>query len=150
MQDRPTVEGLLGAIAGFLDEEIVPATDGRRQFLARVASNAVRLVDRELANEESDLAAEWERLQGLLGPAPRPIDRGALRTELRRRTEELCSRIRRGEADEGTALHAALVAHVRRTVHDKLVVTNPAWLAADERRAADADTSAKRERDRET
>ena len=55
MQDRPTVHELLDALGRFLDEEIVPATDGRRQFLARVAANVARMVDRELAAEETQL-----------------------------------------------------------------------------------------------
>ena len=65
MQDRPTVHELLDALGRFLDEEIVPATDGRRQFLARVAANVARMVDRELAAEDTQLVEEWSRLQTL-------------------------------------------------------------------------------------
>ncbi len=47
---------------------------------------------------------------------------------MRRRTEELCARIRAGEADEGPWAEVVL-AHVRATVRDKLSVTNPGLLA---------------------
>lgn len=136
MQDRPTVHELLAAVARFLDEEIVPATDGRRQFLARVAANAVRLVDRELGAEEQSLDAEWQRLDSILGPAELPAKRDDLRAALRRRTDALCESIRAGDADEPSASRAAILSHVRQTVREKLEVSNAAWLAADEGRWA--------------
>ncbi len=136
MQDRPTVHELLDAVARFLDEEIVPATDGRRQFLARVAANAVRLVDRELGAEEQSLHAEWQRLDSILGPAELPATRDDLRAALRRRTDALCESIRAGGADEPSASRAVILSHVRQTVREKLEVSNAAWLAADEGRAS--------------
>ncbi|MEY4951022.1 MAG: hypothetical protein RL698_3233 [Pseudomonadota bacterium] len=138
MQDRPTVHELLDALGRFLDEEIVPATDGRRQFLARVAANVARMVDRELAAEETQLVEEWSRLQTLHAVAtgsppsdPKPGDREALRTAIAGATGELCRRIRAGEVDAGGGLRAAVLDHLRRTVRDKLVVSNPSWLEAD-------------------
>lgn len=133
MQDRPTIHELLDALGRFLDEEIVPATDGRRQFLARVAANVARLVDRELAHEDEQLEAEWRRLVAILGPAPRPDGRDALRAAIAGATDRLCERIRAGEADDGPVRDAVLD-HLRRTVREKLVVSNPAWLAADDER----------------
>ncbi len=138
MQDRPTVHELLDALGRFLDEEIVPATDGRRQFLARVAANVARMVDRELAAEETQLVEEWSRLQTLHAVAtgsppsdPKPGDREALRTAIAGATGELCRRIRAGEVDAEGGLRAAVLDHLRRTVRDKLVVSNPSWLEAD-------------------
>ena len=129
MQDRPTYDELLAAIERFLDDEIVPNSEGARRFHARVALNTIRIVRRELAQEEEQLAAEWAGLEELLGPAERPQSRAALRDAIRGRTEELCERIRRGEADAGP-LRQAVLAHVRRTVRDKLLVSNPGWLGA--------------------
>ncbi|MEI8359992.1 MAG: DUF6285 domain-containing protein [Deltaproteobacteria bacterium] len=138
MQDRPTVHELLDALGRFLDEEIVPATDGRRQFLARVAANVARMVDRELAAEDTQLVEEWSRLQTLHAVAtgsppsdPKPGDREALRTAIAGATGELCRRIRAGEVDAEGGLRAAVLDHLRRTVRDKLVVSNPSWLEAD-------------------
>ncbi len=130
MQDRPTIHELLRSVEGFLRDEIVPATEGRRQFLARVAANAIGLVERELAGETAHGEREWSGLDALLGSAPMPRERDALATAVRARNDVLCARIRAGDFDAG-AQRAALLEHVRRTVRDKLEVTNRAYLEAD-------------------
>ena len=127
MQDRPTMEELLQAVTRFLDEEVVPHLGGSRQFYCRVAANALRTVMRELDHEEAQLAAEWERLNALLSQAPQPSSRAALKQALRQRTEALCERIRRGDADAGL-YRAQVLAHVRASVKEKLQVSNPDWL----------------------
>ena len=128
MQDRPTYHELLAAIERFLDEEIVPNTPGSRGFHARVAANAIRTVRQELAVENEHLAAEWAGLDALLGAAERPLDRKPLREAIATRNTDLADRIRRGDADGG-AFAASVREHVRRTVRDKLSVTNPGLLA---------------------
>jgi hypothetical protein len=130
MQDRPTVHELLRAVESFLRDEVVPATEGRRQFLARVAANAIGLVERELASEAAHAEREWSGLDALLGSAPMPRERDALAAAVRTRNETLCARIRAGELDAAEP-QRALLAHVRRTVRDKLEVTNRAYLEAD-------------------
>ena len=127
MQDRPTYDELLAAVEHFLDSEIVPNVPGSRDFHARVAANAIRIVRRELSNEEDQLAAEWSGLDAVLGPAERPAGREQLRTALRERNEALCTLIRSGDADDGEAARKVL-AHVQRTVRDKLTVSDPALL----------------------
>lgn len=127
MQDRPTIPELLTAVARFLDEELVPHLEGSRQFYTRIAANILRIVLRELASEEGQLVAEWERLHALLPPAERPATLAALRTAIRQRTEELCQRIRQGEADAGPYRDRVL-AHVRETVKEKLLVSHPQWI----------------------
>jgi len=127
MQDRPTFDELLTAIERFLEDEIVPHSEGARRFHARVAANTVAIVRRELAQEEEQLAAEWAGLDELLGLAERPGGRAALREAIRQRTAALCDRIRQGEAD-GEPFRRSVLAHVRRTVRDKLLVSNPGWL----------------------
>lgn len=127
MQDRPTAGELLKAVEHFLDEEIVPNTQGTRQFHARVAANVLRILAREWEQEDGHLAEEWTGLDDLLGPEPRPPSRRALREALARRNEQLCERIRAGEADAGP-FHERTLAHVRRTVYAKLLIDNPAWL----------------------
>ena len=127
MQDRPTVPEFLKAVTQLLDEELVPNLSGSRQFYARVAANVLRIVMRELEHEEEHLAAEWQRLDVLLPPVERPATRAELREAIRRRTEELCQRIRRGDPDTGPYRDQVL-AHVRETVREKLLVNNPGWL----------------------
>lgn len=128
MHDRPTVAELLQAVTLLLDNDLVPNLTGSRQFYARVAANVLRIVMRELQQEEGQLAAEWNGLDALLGPAERPVTRAALREAICGRTEELCERIRQGAADTGP-YREQVIAHVRRTVRDKLLVSNPAWLS---------------------
>ena len=127
MQDRPTYDELLAAVEHFLDTEIVPNVPGSRGFHARVAANAIRIIRRELSNEEDQLAAEWFGLDAVLGPAERPAGRKQLRTALRERNEALCTLIRSGDADDGEAARKVLE-HVQRTVRDKLTVSDPALL----------------------
>jgi hypothetical protein len=127
MQDRPTLTELLQAVTHFLDEEAVPHLTGSRQFYCRVAANVLRTVMRELESEEDQLANEWERLNALLPPRERPSARGALKQAIRQRTEDLCQRIRQGEADAGLYREQVL-AHVRESVREKLIVNNPGWI----------------------
>lgn len=129
MQDRPTYDELLGAIERFLEQEIMPNSEGARRFHARVAVNTIRIIRRELQGEEAHLAAEWAGLDGVLGPAERPAGRGGLRQAIQARTSELCERIRAGDADVGP-FREAVVTHARRTVRDKLLVSNPGWIGA--------------------
>ena len=131
MQDRPSYDELLGAVERFLNEEIMPSVEGSRRFHARVAANVLRIVRRELEREEEQLAAEWAGLCELLGPAESPADRPALREAIRSHTAELCERIQRGDADAG-GIREVVLGHVRGTVRDKLLVTNPGWLGAAE------------------
>ena len=127
MQDRPSYDELLAAVEHFLDTEIVPNVPGSRGFHARVAANAIRIIRRELSNEEDQLAAEWSGLDAVLGPAERPAGRKQLRTALLERNEALCTLIRSGDADDGEAARKVLE-HVQRTVRDKLTVSDPALL----------------------
>jgi len=127
MQDRPTVMEYLQAVTHFLDEEAVPNLTGSRQFYGRVAANVLRAVMRELENQEHDLFAEWERLNQLLPPTERPSSPSALREAIRQRTDELCQRIRRGDADAGP-YRVQVLTHVRECVREKLLVNNPQWI----------------------
>ena len=127
MQDRPNYDELLAAVERFLDDEVVAKSEGSRRFHARVSANVLRIVRRELSHQEEHLEREWAGLEELLGAADRPQSRPALLDALAGRNEELCERIRAGDADDGPFRDAAL-AHVRRTVRDKLLVTNPGWL----------------------
>lgn len=124
MQDQPTILELLDAVRGFLEKDAVEALDGTAKFHARVAANVLAIVMRELELEPVHLAAEWQRLDQLLGVETAPAAPDALRDALRARTEALCARIRAGEADAG-ACRAAVLAHVRATVREKLAIANP-------------------------
>jgi hypothetical protein len=125
VQDRPTVDELLEAVAGFLTADVMPNTSGRINFHARVASNVLQMLRRELEHEEAHLDAEWSGLDALLGPAQRPATLAETRAALEARNRDLAASIRAGDADSGP-FHDALLAQLRRTTYDKLVVSNPA------------------------
>lgn len=127
MQDRPNYDELLAAVERFLDDEVVAKGEGAQRFHGRVAANVIRIVRRELEHEEAQLMSEWQSLDTLLGEAPRPRDRAALRLVLAQRNEELSERLRSGDADDGD-FRDAVLAHVRQVTRDKLTVTNPGWI----------------------
>ncbi len=122
MNDRPTAIELLDAVSRFLRDDAVPALEGHPKYQARVAANVVDIVARELESEERHLTGEWMRLGELLDQkGTAPASREALRTSVRARNEILVARIRDGDADGG-AWRDLVLAHLRRTVSDKLEV----------------------------
>ena len=111
-----------------LDQEVVPNLSGSRQFYGRVAANVLRIVMRELEHAE-DQASRRVAAPGRAAVEP-PSDRPGRRrckTLIWQRTAELCARIRNGEADRGPYREQVL-AHLRQTTHDKLVISNPKWI----------------------
>ena len=130
MQDRPSFDELLEAIQGFLREDVMPNTQGRLSFHARVAGNAIDWIRRELQHEEEHLRREWEGLDGLLGAEPRPATVREMREATTRRNTVLAERIRNGEGDT-PEFQSSLFAHLRTVTRDKLVVSNPRLLEED-------------------
>ena len=112
MQDEPTPEELIKAVADFLRSDIAPVISGHNAFKLRVSINALDLVTRQLALEEGSNTAEAERLSRLLGK------QGSL-TELNR---TLADRIAKGELDLQTP---GLADHLWQTTMDKLAVDQP-------------------------
>ena len=112
MQDEPTQEELIKAVADFLRNDIAPGITGHNAFKLRVGINALDLVARQLKLEEAGDAAEIGRLKQLLGAD------GSL-TELNR---ALADRIAKGEVDLQTP---GLADHLWQTTMDKLAVDQP-------------------------
>jgi hypothetical protein len=130
MQDRPDARELLEAVRGFLEEQVVPALEGTRQFHARVAANVLAIVSRELASGETGLRTEWRRLVTLLDlPAADVPENGAVLVEaVRALNATLAGRIQAGEADAGS-WRPPVVAHLRITSEDRLAIANPKYAA---------------------
>lgn len=144
MNDRPTGVELLRAVEHFLETEAVPGLEGVRRYHARVAANVVAVVAREIETEEAHLRGEWERLGDLLGAEDDPpAEREALREGVRARNESLTERIRAGEADAGE-WRSAVLAHLRRTVAEKLEVARPPRSAGPAARRPRSDKSEER------
>ena len=114
MQDVPTPDQLLAAVAQFLREQAMPQLQGQAAFHARVAANALDIVRRQLALAPAAEAAEAQRLSDLLQADGSLAELNAL----------LCARIASG----AMGLHTpALIAHLWRTTLDKLAVDQPGY-----------------------
>jgi hypothetical protein len=112
LYDLPTASELIGAVAGFLRDEVSPTLSGRLAFHARVAVNVLEMVRRELALGPAATAAESGRLKALLG-------HGGPLAELE---AELCARIAAGEIAPD---NPALIEHLWATTLDTLAVDQP-------------------------
>ena len=82
--DRPTAGELIESVREWLERDVLAATDGRLHYHARVAINALSIVERELVVGPDQQAAHIDRLQ-LLGFA---------------NDAELASAIRSGDLDD--------------------------------------------------
>jgi hypothetical protein len=112
--DKPTAAELVGAVRDFLEQQAMPALEGRAAFHARVAVNALAIVARQLELGPADESAERARLLALLG-RDGPLDE---------QNRELCRRIRAGEVDAHTP---GLLEHLRETTLAKLAVDQPRY-----------------------
>jgi Domain of unknown function (DUF6285) len=114
LQDRPTARELLDAVAGFLEQDVGPLLDTRLRFHARVAANALRILERE-----------WE-----LGPAQRERQRVLLAGLLGRDGEpaalwtELAAAIRAGALD---GRRQEVLAVLREITAQKLAIASPGY-----------------------
>jgi hypothetical protein len=116
MQDEPTPEELISAVADFLRNDIAPAVSGHNAFKLRVSINALDLVTRQLKLEQGSDATEAARLSQLL------VAQGSV-GELNR---VLAERIAGGEIDLQTP---ELAEHLWQTTMDKLAVDQPNYAA---------------------
>jgi hypothetical protein len=107
--DVPSAVDLLRAVREFLERDVVPVTEGRLKFDARVGANVLAMVVRELELGPAMAGAHAQRL-ARLGVE----DDAALARAIR--TGAFDDRL-----DEVTAL-------VRDSVVDKLRVANPAYM----------------------
>ncbi|HLX16158.1 MAG TPA: DUF6285 domain-containing protein [Bradyrhizobium sp.] len=114
MQDEPTPEELIKAVADFLRNDIVPGIGGHDAFKLRVSINALDLVARQLSLAQASDAAEVARLEELLDKQGSLADLNRL----------LAGRIAKGEVDLQTP---GLTEHLWQTTMDKLAVDQPSY-----------------------
>jgi uncharacterized protein DUF6285 len=112
MQDEPTPEELIKAVADFLRNDIAPVVSGHNAFKLRVSINALDLVTRQLALEQAGDAAESARLSQLL----------QMQGSLGELNRALADKIAKGELDLQTP---GLADHLWQTTMDKLAVDQP-------------------------
>jgi hypothetical protein len=112
MQDEPTPEELIKAVADFFRNDIAPPISGHHAFKLRVSINALDLVGRQLNLEQGSNAREVARLSQILG----------VQGSLRDLNRVLAERIAKGEIDLQTP---EVAEHLWQTTMDKLAVDQP-------------------------
>jgi hypothetical protein len=109
--DAPSAGQLVESVREWLQRDVLASTEGRLQYHARVAINALSIVERELAVGVDQQAAHAERLR-VLGVAD---------------DAELSAAIRSGALDDRLDEVRDLV---WQSVRDKLAVANPKYLSS--------------------
>jgi len=111
-QDKPDIADLMKAVHDFISAEIAPALTGHDAFSARVASNVLALMQRELDLGPRFREAEQARLEVLLN------ETGTL--EVLNRI--LCDKISKGALGPEDD---ALMDHLKRATMGKLAIDQP-------------------------
>lgn len=114
MLDHPRGADILTAVSRLLRETLMPQLPANAAFQARVAANAVDLVNREISFGETVEREALERLQALLG---RDGALGDLEADL-------SGRIRRGELNLQSP---GLADHLWHTTLDKMKIDQPSY-----------------------
>jgi len=120
--DMPRTDELISSVRDFLRNDVMAETIGRTNFMARVASNSLDIVLREL---EMGTAAKQQELAGLealmsgeeAGIGARESSLGDLRWQLTRR-------LRSGEVDLDDK---QLQAHLRQTATNQIAIDQPKY-----------------------
>lgn len=115
MHDAPSAKELVEAVKSFIDNTAMTQLTGHAAFHARVASNALATVLREMEQRPAAEARERERLQALL--CSDETDVGVL-------NRTLCEEIRAGRVDLTTP---SLLTHLKSTTIDQLSVDQPGY-----------------------
>ena len=112
--DLPDVAELLRSVTEFLRDDVMATTQGRTQFLSRVASNTLDIVDREFRLGGEHLARERQRLNALVGDGDEILD--------------LRWRLVNGLRDGNIALDTpGLAKHLRTTVVNQIAIDQPRY-----------------------
>jgi len=109
----PTTAELVDALRTFLEQDVMPGTEGRLSFMARVAANVAATVERELVLGPVQAQEHAERL-ARLGVGD---------------DDELARAIRAGELDDRLD---EVIEVTRRNVVAKLSLWNPRYVEAED------------------
>nr|WP_321510737.1 DUF6285 domain-containing protein [uncultured Hyphomonas sp.] len=116
MHDAPSTKELVEAVKRFIDDTAAPQLSGHAAFHARVASNVLSTLIRELEQRPDAESSEQARLVALLNAAPD--------TPLEDLNRDLCSRIQSGEMDLSTD---GLLDHLKTTTIAQLSIDQPRY-----------------------
>jgi hypothetical protein len=128
MYNHPSAAELIAAARMQLEHLVIPSiSEPRLRFQTLVAANVLAIVERELADGQTYLAAAWRRAADLQGdPADQP-DGTALHAAVAAQAQQLCADIRAGVYDHEPQ-RQTLLAHLHRTAEEELLVANPRFL----------------------
>jgi len=116
MHDAPSQSEMIAAVKSFIDQTALPSLKGHAAFHARVASNVLATVLRELEHRPAAESAERQRLVALLNADDTaPVD------HLNR---DLCEKLRKGELDLSSP---GLLSHLKTTTIDQLSIDQPGY-----------------------
>lgn len=122
--DMPRADELLISVRDFLRGDVMSATTGRTNFLARVASNSLDIVLRELAVSTRHRHNELARLRALLQPQPSATRVDAPAEELQALRWQLVHELRDGSMPLDAP---GLAAHLRTTVLNQVAIDQPSY-----------------------
>ena len=112
--DMPRIDELLASVTDFLRQDVMSNTQGRTNFLARVASNSLDIVQREVALGKTCIANESQRLIELFACEKSLVD--------------LRWRLVNGLRDESIGLDLpGLSDHLRATVVNQIAIDQPRY-----------------------
>ena len=118
MQDSPSPQQLLQAVARYLRDEAGPALaragDSALAYQAKVAANMLDIAGRQIGHAPAEQAAEAARLQALIGEAGPLADLN----------QRLAERIASGQITPG---QPGLASHLWQTTLAKLAVDQPGY-----------------------
>ena len=114
MHDHPSPSELIQAVKNFIDETASPQLKGHAAFHARVASNVLATLLRDLKSRPQNDAAEQSRLKELLG----------MEGSLADLNSKLCERIRTGSMGTETV---GLLEHLKLTAISQIEVDQPKY-----------------------
>jgi hypothetical protein len=109
----PSSLELTYALRTFLEEDVMPGTEGRLSFMARVAGNVAAMVEREL----------------VLGPIREAKQKQRLQTLGMGDDDELAAAVRRGELDDR---RGEVIEQTLEDVLEKLSIWNPRYVEAED------------------
>jgi Domain of unknown function (DUF6285) len=114
MHDAPSPSELIAAVKSFIDDAAAPQLTGHAAFHARVASNVLGTLLRELEQRPAAESDEASRLHELLEAEPDATVEAMNR--------DLCDRIRNGQMDAATP---GLFHHLKTTTIAQLSIDQP-------------------------
>ena len=128
MYDHPTAAELIAAARMQLEQMVIPSiAEPRLRFQTLVAANVLAIVERELAAGQAHMAAAWQRAADLQDAAADQPAGEELHAAVAAQTRRLCADIRAGAYDDQPR-RRALLAHLRRTAEEELLIANPRFL----------------------